>query len=124
MYLQGTGGKLGNMDIDCDGLADGPGNDGRCDSSDDTQYQTAFKHIVSSYSNGVEDLNSYVHDYVVFGNYGGGDYINFHPEDHNIHPLSVMAVVCGDQLVSSTLAGASREDRPGLTCPAGVRRLG
>ena len=88
------------MDIDCDGLQHGEGDDGRCGNSDDTQSETAFKDTVAQYSNGVEDLNAYVHDYVVFGNYGTADgYTTFDPEEHDVKPLSVMAVVCGDQLV-------------------------
>jgi len=37
IYLQGTNGALADMDIDCDGLQGGPGDDGRCGSSSDTQ---------------------------------------------------------------------------------------
>ena len=107
MYLQGKGGNLANMDIDCDGIADGPGDDGRCGSSDDTQYETAFKDTVASYSNGVEDLNAFVHDYIVFGNYGSADgYTTFDPEEYGVKPLSVAAVVCGDQLVSGRTCNA------------------
>lgn len=105
MYLHGTGSKLANMDIDCDGDQSDHG-DGRCGSSEDTQSQTAFKDLVQKYSkqNGdkVSDLNANFIPYVVFGNYGKKKgYTNFHPEDLGLKALSVMAVVCGDQLVSS-----------------------
>jgi hypothetical protein len=33
VYLQGTSGKLANMDVDCDGAQGGPADDGRCGSS-------------------------------------------------------------------------------------------
>lgn len=106
MYIQGTGGNLANMDIDCDGIPDGPGDDGRCGSSDDTQYETAFKEDVQEF--GIEDLNSFVHDYVVFGNYGEADgYITYDPEQDGVRPLSVMAVVCGDKLVSNPILDAN-----------------
>jgi hypothetical protein len=36
----------------------------------------------------------------VFGNFGNDKgYTNFHPQNHGLKPLSVMAVVCGDKLV-------------------------
>lgn len=99
IYLQGQGGDFVNMDIDCDGIQDGPANDGRCGSSDDTQSQTSFKDTVASYGTGQEDLDANAHPYVVFGNSGEGDWATFDPQAHGIQPLSVMAVVCGDQLV-------------------------
>lgn len=103
MYLHGDGSNFANMDIDCDGLQGGP-VDGRCGSSADTQSQTAFKDTVKEYSrkagNYADDLNANFIPYTVFGNYGNDpDYITFHPTDYGIQPLSVMAVVCGDQLV-------------------------
>lgn len=111
LYLQGTGGNLANMDIDCDGIKDGIGDDGRCDSSGDIQYQTAFMDTVAGYSNGVEDLNPFVHDYVVFGNYGSEDgYITFDPEEYGIEPLSVMAVVCGDKLIYGVWGDTNGDD--------------
>lgn len=99
MFLQGTGGALVNMDIDCDGaLGEG---DGSCDSSGDTQGQTSFKDIVGGYDQGIEDLNAYVHSYVVLGNEGKKHgYIEFDPRSVGVEPLSIVAVVCGDKLVS------------------------
>jgi chitosanase len=43
-------------------------------------------------------LNAKVHTYVVFGNDGTSP--SFDPQEHGIESLSVMAVVCGDKLVS------------------------
>lgn len=93
------------MDIDCDGDQSDPG-DGRCGSSSDTQSTTAFKDLVQKYSNQagkpISDLNANFAPYVVFGNYGTREgYTNFHPEDHGLQPLSVMAVVCDGKLVSA-----------------------
>lgn len=92
------------MDIDCDGIQDGPGNDGRCGSSSDTQSQTSFMDTVASYGQGVSDLNAFVHPYVVFGNVGTkAGYVNFDPRSVGVEPLSLMAVVCGDKMVSVTM---------------------
>ena len=81
------------MDIDCDGSDNMAGN---C--SDDTsgQAQTSFKTTARSY--GIPDLNSSTHGYVVFGN--EGDRPSFDPMKFGLAPLSVMAVVCNDQLVN------------------------
>jgi hypothetical protein len=104
VYLQGTGGRFVNMDIDCDGTQNGPGDDGRCGSSDDTQDITAFQDTVAGYDAGINDLNAYVHPYVVFGNSGGKNkgWPSYNPQSDGVEPLSVMAVVCGNQLVSPT----------------------
>lgn len=89
------------MDIDCDGNIE-KNNDGRCDNAHDIHSRTAFKSYVSAYSNGVPDLNPFVHDYVVFGNTNAAnrpDWPTFDPRDQGMKPLSVMAVVCGNKLV-------------------------
>ncbi|KAM0327181.1 hypothetical protein ACHAQA_006313 [Verticillium albo-atrum] len=99
VYLQGRDGQLVNMDIDCDGLQDGPADDGRCRSSDDTQSQTSFQWDVDNYGAGQEDLDANVHPYVVFGNEGTKkDWPTFDPKEHGIEPLSIMAVVCNNSL--------------------------
>lgn len=88
------------MDIDCDGAL-GKGN-GDCDSSGDTQGQTTWKDIVKGYKQGINDLNAYVHSYVVLGNDGSKNgYISFDPRKYGIEPLSVVAVVCGEKMVST-----------------------
>ncbi|KAH0436013.1 fungal chitosanase [Colletotrichum camelliae] len=95
IYIQGKSGQLTNMDIDCDGAQSS--GDGRCASSTDTQSQTSFKSRLSSWGYG--DLNSYIHPYVVFGNEGSKpNWPNFDPKEHGIEPLSVMAIVCNNQL--------------------------
>lgn len=96
VYLQGQHAKLVNMDVDCDGKQGGAGNDGRCGASTDTQSETSFKDTVASYGVGVSDLNAKVHSYVVFGNDGTNP--SFRPDQYNIKPLSVMAVVCGNKM--------------------------
>ncbi|RFU29037.1 hypothetical protein B7463_g7309, partial [Scytalidium lignicola] len=99
VYLQGTGGALADMDIDCDGLQKGPGDDGRCGSSGDTQDQTSFEDTVASYSKGVDDLNAFVHPYVVFGNVGSkSGFVNFDPRSVGVQPLSLMAVICSGKM--------------------------
>ena len=88
------------MDIDCDGEQGGPSDDGRCGSSGDTQDITAFQDTVASYGKGINDLNANADPYVVFGNDGGSGWDTFDPQQYGVEPLSVMAVVCGDKLVS------------------------
>lgn len=100
MYLQGKSGELVNMDVDCDGdLGEG---DGSCNNSDDTQGQTTFVDTVADYNKGITDLNAYVHSFVVLGNEGSkSGYVTFDPEHYGIEPLSIVAVVCGEKMVSS-----------------------
>jgi hypothetical protein len=55
---------------------------------------------VQSFGQGVDDLNAFVHPYVVFGNVGSkAGFTNFDPQSQGIEPLSLMAVVCGDKMV-------------------------
>lgn len=102
MYLQGTNGNLVNMDIDCDG-SQTDGGDGSCKPSEDTQNQTAFQDTIVSYKVGISDLDAYIHSYVVLGNDNDDNtagYISFKPESYGVEPLSIVAVVCGNQMVS------------------------
>ncbi|KAI1411645.1 glycoside hydrolase family 75 protein [Hypoxylon sp. FL1857] len=110
IYIQGGGGKLANMDTDCDG--DRSKNDnGGCDGAHSVQSATAMRDYVSAYSNGVSDLNPFVHDYVVFGNSGDkAGWITFDPRDHNMKPLSVMAVVCNNQLIYGIWGDTNGDD--------------
>ncbi|KAI1082702.1 glycoside hydrolase family 75 protein [Whalleya microplaca] len=100
IYIQGTGGQFTNMDIDCDGTQGSAADDGRCGNSGDTQSITSFADTVAGYNQGIKDLDANIHPYVVFGNSGSKNgYKTFDPTKYGIKPLSVMAVVCGDQLV-------------------------
>jgi hypothetical protein len=85
------------MDVDCDGADDKAGD---C-SNDPTGFgETAFKDTVQSY--GIPDLNANIHPYVVVNEkpfFDGQQYIK---------PLSVMAVVCNNQVVSHMLAASSK----------------
>lgn len=103
IYQQGRRGALSDMDVDCDGVQGSPADDGRCGSSGDTQSVTSFADTVRGYGKaGVRDLDANVHPYVVFGNVGSRPgYANFNPRSYGVEPLSVVAVVCGDKLVSS-----------------------
>ena len=93
LYIKGPGTDLANTDIDCDG--DQQNADPRCLGSSDTQPATAFRRQVQRLSN-ITDLNASIHPYVVLGNVGD---VTFDPRDHGIEPLSVVAVVCGGQLI-------------------------
>lgn len=93
------------MDVDCDGVQGSAADDGRCGNSGDTQSVTSFADTVRGYGKGVKDLDANVHPYVVFGNVGShAGYTNFNPRSYGVEPLSVMAVVCGDKLVSSSFS--------------------
>ncbi|KAJ2959762.1 hypothetical protein NQ176_g11096 [Zarea fungicola] len=113
MYLQGRGGQLVNMDIDCDGAL-GTG-DGSCDSSTDTQGQTTFGDTVKGYNKGIDDLNAYIHSFVVLGNDGSkSGYITFRPESYGVEPLSLVAVVCGDKMIYGVWGDTNGDDGPPL----------
>lgn len=97
------------MDIDCDGQSTSSTGDTRCDSSTDTQSVTSFADQVQQY--GIEDLNAYVHSYVVFGNSGTkSGYVNFDPQKYGMSPLSVMAVVCGNKLIYGVWGDTNGDD--------------
>ncbi|KAG9232869.1 family 75 glycoside hydrolase [Amylocarpus encephaloides] len=113
VYLQGTGGALADMSIDCDGVQKGAGDDGRCGSSTDTQSQTSFQSQVNTFDPSVKDLNAFVHPYVVFGNVGSKEgFTNFDPTSAGIEPLSLMAVVCGDQMFYGIWGDENGDDGP------------
>ncbi|SPO04387.1 related to chitosanase precursor [Cephalotrichum gorgonifer] len=111
VYIQGTGGALTNMDIDCDGAQGGPADDGRCASSRDTQSITSFQSTVEGYGYGISDLDANVHPYVVFGNTGSkSGWKTFDPESVGIEPLSIIAVVCGDKLIYGIWGDTNGDD--------------
>jgi hypothetical protein len=80
------------MDIDCDGANNSAG---ACANDPSGQSETAFKDTVQTF--GISDLDANIHPYVVFGNEGGSPSFNPQP---SMKPLSVMAVVCNNQVVS------------------------
>jgi chitosanase len=100
IFGHSTHGKYWDMDIDCDGakhLA------GKCANDPSGQNVTAFQDQIKSISGGaIGDLNSNIHPYVVFGNDGSSP--SFDPQSKGMVPLSVMAVVCNGQLVSTAIS--------------------
>ncbi|KAK3994497.1 endo-chitosanase [Cladorrhinum sp. PSN332] len=99
VYIKGQGQSFANMDIDCDGEQGGPVTGGRCRSLD-TKGVTSFQAIVHGYDKGIGDLNPNIHPYVVFGNLGSRPGWNtFEPQKVDIMPLSIVVVVCGNQLI-------------------------
>ncbi|OAQ59425.1 fungal chitosanase [Pochonia chlamydosporia 170] len=111
IYLQGTGGKLADMDVDCDGATVPIDGDTRCNASQDTIPETTFKDNVKQF--GIDDLNAYIHSYVVFGNTGSKEgFVNFNPQEFGMEPLSVMAVVCGDQMFYGVWGDTNGDDQP------------
>lgn len=81
------------MDVDCDGA---DRSAGRCAADTSGQDQTSFKTTAKKYN--IPDLNASIHSYVVFGNEGAKP--SFDPRKAGMEPLSVMAVVCNNQLAS------------------------
>lgn len=81
------------MDIDCDGVNR---SKGKCANDQSGQGQTRWKTEASAY--GIPDLDANLHSYVVFGNEDHNP--AFDPRKQGIEPLSVVAVVCGGQVVS------------------------
>lgn len=119
IYLQGTHGNLVNMDIDCDGHQS-KGN-GDCASSGDTQSQTTWKDIVKGYKKGIDDVDAYIHSYVVLGNDGSKNgYVTFDPRKYGVEPLSVVAVVCGDKMFYGVWADTNGDDGPPLVGEASL----
>ena len=82
------------MDIDCDGANNKRGN---CATDLTGRSETAFMDTIKKYDVGIEDLDANVHPYVVLGNSGGSP--AFDPRDYGVKALSVVAVVCNNQLV-------------------------
>lgn len=113
MYIKGPGDKLSNMDIDCDG--DQTKADPRCKGSRDIQPATTWKEEVKRFN--ITDLNASIHPYVVLGNVGA---LEFDPRKYGIHPLSVVAVVCGGQLLYGVWGDINGNDRNPLVGEASL----
>ncbi|KAK0123521.1 hypothetical protein ONS96_010503 [Cadophora gregata f. sp. sojae] len=113
IYLQGKNGALADMDIDCDGIQDGPADDGRCGNSGDTQAHTSFENTVKSYNKGVSGLDAFIHPYVVFGNVGTDPgFVNYDPRKNGVRELSLMAVVCGGKMFYGVWGDENGDDGP------------
>ncbi|KAL2871647.1 uncharacterized protein BJX67DRAFT_377396 [Aspergillus lucknowensis] len=112
LYLKGPGDTLANMDIDCYGQNVTDDNDGRCHRSRDTQFETSFRDIVRGYGYGIPDLNPYIHPYVVLGNAGGHwpFYRSFDQRTVDVQPLSLVAVVCNNQLFYGVWGDVNGDD--------------
>lgn len=105
------------MDVDCDGANNAHG---ACENDPTGQSITAFQDEVSRF--GIEDLDANLHGYVVLGTGG------FDPRKEGVRSLSVVAVVCGGELVCVGLATGGAVCRSGEligTCVRAVlRRVG
>lgn len=120
------------MDIDCDGIQNGPADDGRCSSglSPDYQDTTAFQHTIEQYDVGISDLNTYVHPYVVLGNDAPREqkrlltgkmstarnaeskgWKTSHPQSYGVELFNIVAVLCGDGEADDP--SKTREREPG-----------
>jgi hypothetical protein len=108
IFLKGSDGNYDNMDIDCDGANNSAG---ACSNDPSGQGETAFKDTVQSF--GIDDLDANIHPYVVFGNEGADP--SFSPEQFGMEPLSVMAVVCNNQVVSPNHLSSCKNERTSKT---------
>ncbi|CAG9944414.1 unnamed protein product [Clonostachys rosea f. rosea IK726] len=99
VYLQGPG-KFSNMDVDCDGAPNMSNGDTRCEGgAGTTVYATAIQPIIAGYNIGINDINTFDHSFVVFGNTGKPEeWPTFDPRTYGVSKASVMAVVCGDKM--------------------------
>ncbi|KAI1842026.1 hypothetical protein JX265_001334 [Neoarthrinium moseri] len=95
IYIQGTNGALADMDVDCDG-DDSPSGDRRCESAEEREPETSFQDIIRGYKKEITELNSVRHSWVVLGNVGRKP--KFNPKQYGVLPLSIVAVVCNNQL--------------------------
>lgn len=103
--------SLADMDVVCNGIDNYTGA-GWNDLSG--QNVTAFKYSVSKHSTSALSPNN--HTYVVLGNAG-----QWMPNvDAGIEPLSVVAVVCNDQLVRSLLSFALEGSSYANTNPVSI----
>lgn len=100
IFLKGSSGNYDNLDIDCDGANNSAG---ACANDPSGQSETAFKDTVKTF--GISDLDANIHPYVVFGNSGSSP--SFNPQSSGMQPLSVMAVVCNNQVVSLDISFCS-----------------
>jgi hypothetical protein len=102
------------MDIDCDGKEREP-NDEQCGHNLSDQDVTAMRDDLQAYEvPGLEDLDPYVHPYVVFGNSGSHQGNRpFDPRQHKVRPLSLILVVTRDVLVSAALFPVKSRRRVG-----------
>lgn len=82
---------LADMDVDCDGANNARG---KCANDPTGQSITAFQDEVSTF--GIKDLDANLHSYVILGTK------RFDPRDVGVESLSVVAVVCNNQLVNMT----------------------
>lgn len=85
------------MDVDCDGADDKAGD---CSNDPSGFGETAFMDTVKGY--GISDLNANIHPYVVVNEPPYFDAVK-----HGMKPLSVMAVVCNNQVVSPSGAACT-----------------
>ncbi|KAK2733937.1 hypothetical protein FQN57_001920 [Myotisia sp. PD_48] len=106
IYITGPSSStpLADMDIDCDGANHTKGD---CKNDNSGQGQTAFKDEVSKY--GIEDLDANKHGYVVLGN----ERPRYLPSQSGVLSLSVVAVVCNNQLFYGVWGDTNGENRVG-----------
>lgn len=111
VYIQGVNGNLAALGPSCAGdtYRYNDDFDSYCDSSlDNPVNPTTFQPIIQSYNVGVSDFNPYVTSFVTFGNVESKNpgFISFDPRKYGIEPMSIIAVVCNNRMVSCCVSSA------------------
>jgi chitosanase len=101
VFLKNPNGGFADMDIDCDGAGKGQGG---CSNDPSGLGETSFQSQLQDLTKGaVKDLDSNKHTFVVLSNFvtidaPGDKRKPFDIESVGVEPLSIIAIVCGDQL--------------------------
>lgn len=101
VFLKNQSGGFADMDIDCDGAGNGQGG---CGDDPTGLGETSFKSELQGLTGGaVQDLDTNKHTFVVLSNFVSNDAPGDSRKPFNIasvgvEPLSIVAVVCGNQM--------------------------
>ncbi|KAH3907350.1 hypothetical protein HBI56_185100 [Parastagonospora nodorum] len=101
VFLKNQQGGFADMDIDCDGAGKGQGG---CSDDPTGLGDTSFKSQLQDLTKGaVKDLNTNKHTFVVLSNFiindaQGDSRKPFDIETAGVEPLSIVAVICGNQM--------------------------
>jgi chitosanase len=104
VFLKNQDGGYADMDIDCDGAGKGQGG---CSNGQSGLGETSFQSQLQDLTKGaVKDLDSNKHTFVVLSNFvtidaSGDTRKPFDIESVGVEPLSIVAIVCGDQMFTA-----------------------
>ncbi|KAK8069247.1 hypothetical protein PG994_005863 [Apiospora phragmitis] len=113
-----TAGQFSSLTIDCNGKRGGPKDTGLCDRLyNEPAKSTAFQSLVKASRLPVKDLNPYFHPYVALGDFGDSQrsrsvFVDFDPQDHEVEPLSLVAVLCNGKMLYGLWADTNNDTVP------------